>query len=91
MTPVPIAAEWQVVQEPAGLRVLVSNARQHFDEERLVTDVRQPPAAQGAAVPPVRVQRLEAIPRSGGGKAPLITPTIPRTARSGRLAMEPRL
>ena len=79
----PVPAEWQVVQEPAGLRGLVSNTRQHFEEERLVNDVRRALAGQGAAAPPVRVQRVEAIPRSAGGEAPLITSTIPRTARSG--------
>jgi hypothetical protein len=83
LTPVPIAAEWQVVQEPAGLRVLASNARQYFDEERLVDDVRRALAARGAVVPPVRVQPMEAITRSARGKAPLTTSTIPGDSAVG--------
>lgn len=78
-----VPAEWQVVQEPAGLRVLLSNVQGQFDEELLVDELRRALAAQGATVPPVWIQRVAAIPRNAGGKAPLIMSKMPERARSG--------
>jgi phenylacetate-CoA ligase len=74
----PVPAQWQVVQEPEGLRILLSNVRGEVDEGRLVDEVQRALVAQGAVAPPVRVQRVSTIPRSAGGKAPLIRSTVPR-------------
>jgi phenylacetate-coenzyme A ligase PaaK-like adenylate-forming protein len=79
----PVPAQWQLVQEPTGLRVLLSNVQGQFNEELLVDELQRAVAAQGAVVPPVRVQRVTSIPRNPGGKAPLITSTMPGMARSG--------
>ena len=63
---------WQVVQEDDGLRVLLSDMRSSFDDERLVATLRQALTEQGASVPLVEVQHVASIPKTAAGKAPLI-------------------
>jgi putative adenylate-forming enzyme len=63
---------WQVVQEADGLRVLLSGVRGAFEDEMLADTLRQTLAEQGAIVPRVEVQRVENIPKTAAGKAPLI-------------------
>ncbi len=65
------ASGWQVVQEQDGLQVLLSGASEGL-EATLLDALRQALAAQGAIVPPIRIQHVTAIPRSASGKAPLI-------------------
>jgi len=63
---------WQVLQEATGLRVLLSGVHGTLDDELLVDTVRQALAEQGAIVPHVEVQRVDSIPKTAAGKAPLI-------------------
>ena len=72
------AGEWQVVQEADGLDILLSGAPEGFSDEKLADDVRLALAAKGVRVPPIRVRRVPAIPRSATGKAPLIKSNLPR-------------
>ncbi len=68
---VPVAG-WQVIQEPERLRVLVVNPRDGFDADRLADRVHVALTAQGAALVPVVVDQVAAVPRTANGKAPLI-------------------
>ena len=63
---------WQVVQEADGLHVLLSGVRGEFGDEMLTVPLRQALAEQGAIVPHVEVQRVDSIPKTAAGKAPLI-------------------
>ncbi len=63
---------WQVVQEDDVLHVLLSGVRGEFEDEMLSATLRQALAEQGAIVPRVEVQRVESIPKTAAGKAPLI-------------------
>ena len=63
---------WQVVQEQDGLHVLLCGASERLEEATLLDAMQQALAAQGAVVPPIRIQRVVAIPRNANGKAPLI-------------------
>jgi phenylacetate-coenzyme A ligase PaaK-like adenylate-forming protein len=72
------AGEWQVVQDKDGLNILLSGAPQDFSDDGLVEELRRVLAAEGAAVPAIRVQHVPAIPRSATGKAPLIKSNLPR-------------
>ena len=66
--------EWQVLQEPTGLRVLVAGLQDEPGaEEALKARLSHELAAQGAVVPSIAVERVAAIPRGAAGKAPLIT------------------
>lgn len=71
------AGEWQVVQETDGLNILLSGTPEGFSDERLADDLRRALAAEGVLVPPIRVRRVPAIPRSATGKAPLIKSNLP--------------
>ena len=63
---------WQVVQETDGLHVLLSGVRGEFGDEMLAETLREALAEQGAIVPRLEVQRVESIPKTAAGKAPLI-------------------
>lgn len=78
------AGGWQVVQDAGGIKVLLSNVRDSFSAAELAEALRQALAAQGAAVPPVTVERVPAIPRSAGGKAPLIKSLANTAAHPGQ-------
>jgi phenylacetate-CoA ligase len=77
-------SSWQVVQEEAGLRILLSggpndgkNDAQNDGEDEvsdflLVDALVQALAAQKVAAPPITVQHLASIPKSATGKSPLI-------------------
>lgn len=75
---VPVAG-WQVIQKAEGLVVLLSGVRGELSDEKTVESLRRELEAQGVVVPPVRVQRVQAIPRGPTGKAPLVKST-PRQA-----------
>lgn len=66
------AGAWQIVQEPARVEVLLSGVRDGFDDAALAEALRRTLAAQGASVPPIRIQRVPGIPQRASGKAPLI-------------------
>jgi phenylacetate-CoA ligase len=66
------AGGWQVAKEREELNVLLSGVREGFADATLVDSLRRELEAQGALVPPVKVRRVPAIPRTTVGKAPLI-------------------
>lgn len=76
-------AEWQVIQEASGLRVLISYVHGAVDEADLADKLRQVILAQGAADVPIVIERVPEIPKAAGGKTPLILSRIPQLPRSG--------
>jgi hypothetical protein len=70
----PPAAAWQVIQEPARLRVRVAGTRPSFDPQAVTAGPHQALTMQQAAVPTIVVEQVAAIPRGRSGKAPLIRP-----------------
>jgi phenylacetate-coenzyme A ligase PaaK-like adenylate-forming protein len=74
------AAGWQIAQREDGhLDVLLARPRE-VDTEALATRLRSALTARGAVAPAVRIQTVDAIPRTPLGKAPLIvgpTTSIP--------------
>ena len=74
------AAGWQIAQRDDGhLDVLLAHPRE-VDTEALTTRLRSALTARGAVAPAVRIQTVNAIPRTPLGKAPLIvgpTTSIP--------------
>ena len=66
------ASGWQIVQEDAGLTVLLSGVRDEFADVTLADTLRQALIVQGAIAPPIMVRRVPAIPQTASGKAPLI-------------------
>jgi phenylacetate-CoA ligase len=71
------AGGWQVVQGSEGLTVLLSGVREDFADTILIDSLRRELETQGAIVPPVKVRRVPAIPRTTVGKAPLIKAHVP--------------
>lgn len=66
------AAAWQVVQCPDGLDILLERPRPEVDLEALGVAVARELSRIGLASIPVRVRRVESIPRTALGKAPLV-------------------
>ncbi len=66
------ASGWQIIQEADGLIVLLSGVPEAFDDDVLVSKLSSALVAQGARVPPIRLQHVAAIPKNAAGKAPLI-------------------
>jgi putative adenylate-forming enzyme len=66
------ASGWQVIQESDGLNVLLSGINAEFAEEVLVGELQKALGAQGVIIPAIKIQRVAAIPKTAGGKAPLI-------------------
>lgn len=73
---------WQVVQEQDGLTVLLSGVHAEFVEEKFADRLRQVLANQSVIAPPIKIQRVAIIPKTSGGKAPLIKSNRPRTSLS---------
>ncbi len=67
---------WQVIQGDDGLTLLLSGLRESFEDDILASQFRQALTKQGAVLPPITVQRVTAIPKGAGGKAPLIKSNI---------------
>ena len=64
---------WQVAQQSDnGLLVLLTGVRDGLADDALVDRLARSLAQEGAHVPYIRVQRVEAIPKTAAGKAPLI-------------------
>ncbi|WP_448072972.1 phenylacetate--CoA ligase family protein [Georgenia yuyongxinii] len=64
-------AGWQVVQESAGLRVLVT-APTRLDTPGLSTRLRLALESAGAAAVPLDVRQVHVLPRTALGKTPLV-------------------
>ena len=71
------ATQWQVVQEPASLDILLTGLAADFRDEAIAEPLRRELASRGAAAPEIRVRRVAAIPRGATGKAPLIRRQVP--------------
>lgn len=76
LEPVPVAA-WQVVEEPDGIRVLLAGPTADVVDSDVATGVRAALERAGISGVRVRVERVDAIPRTALGKAPLIR-ALPR-------------
>lgn len=63
---------WQVVQEAAGLRVLLSGVHGDVRDEWLTQALEQALLDQGALVSPIAMQHVDTIPKTAAGKAPLV-------------------
>jgi putative adenylate-forming enzyme len=69
---VPISG-WQVAQQADnGLVVLLTGMRDGLTDEALVEQLTRSLAQEGAHVPYIQVQRVNAIPKTAAGKSPLI-------------------
>lgn len=68
---VPVSA-WQVVEEPDGLRILLVGPTADVVDADVATGVRAALRRAGVSGVGVRVERVNAIPRTALGKAPLI-------------------
>jgi phenylacetate-CoA ligase len=63
---------WQVVQEADGLHILLAQVHGALDDRQIKSQVQDALAAKAAVVPPIQVQRVDAIPQTIAGKAPLV-------------------
>lgn len=66
------AAAWQVVHDDATITVLLAGEGTDLDGDRVAGALARELSGVGAAVPPISVKRVGAIPRTALGKAPLI-------------------
>jgi phenylacetate-CoA ligase len=71
---------WQVVQETDGLHILLAHVHGAFDDRQIENQVHNALAAQEAVVPPVQVHRVDAIPQTIAGKAPLVKSNLARAS-----------
>lgn len=66
------AREWQVIQEPTALRVLLARPDPSFDDDDLANNLRRELASVGAGETVIRIEHVEKVPRTAAGKAPLV-------------------
>lgn len=66
------AGEWQVVQQADAIQLVVARPGPGFDGGAVADSLTAAIRAAGALPPPITWARVDAIPRSGSGKAPLI-------------------
>lgn len=85
---IPVAA-WQVVEEPDGLTVLLAQPTDGVVAENVATSVRAALQQAGAAGIRVRVERVDAIPRTALGKAPLVRALRPERGADSPIATDP--
>jgi phenylacetate-CoA ligase len=71
MDTVPVTA-WQIVQVADGITILVVGLAEGSDPDRIARRVSEVLVRVGATEQPIRVERVDAIPRTVLGKAPLI-------------------
>jgi len=64
-------SEWQVIQDDGGLRILLGHARAVVPAQ-IVDRVTNELRGAGAIAPPIRVELVDAVPRTALGKAPLV-------------------
>ena len=67
---------WQIINDEQGLTVLLTATGENFSVTDTTQAIRTALAAQGVAVPEIRVQQVSSIPKSASGKTPLIKSTI---------------
>ena len=63
---------WQVVQNEAGVQVLLSGAQDGVNDAMLVDTLMRNLSAQNAVAPHISVHHVDVIPKNATGKAPLI-------------------
>lgn len=66
--------EWQIVQQPDGLRILLGGEPEELQDEAVIQALQRTLVIQGVDVPSIRIERVAAIPRNESGKATLIIP-----------------
>ena len=71
MDTVPVTA-WQIIQDADGLTILVVGLATDRDPDRIARSVGEALTRIGAAQTSIHVERVDAIPRTSLGKAPLI-------------------
>jgi putative adenylate-forming enzyme len=69
---------WQIIQDTAGLHILLLGASEQLRDEDVLVRVRQVLAGRGAQVPPLEVQRVSALVENAGGKIPMLISRLPR-------------
>lgn len=68
---------WQVRWDGARLAVLLAQVRNPFDDVALARRLGDELATRGFVSPPITVERVDAIPRTRAGKAPLVVSEAP--------------
>ncbi len=68
---------WQIVQQTDGLHILLAGVRDKIDDENLKSLVQKSLTLQGAIMPNVEIDRVEAIPQTIAGKTPLVKSNLP--------------
>lgn len=71
LEPLPVA-EWQIIQEPEKLRVLLRRPREFVDMDGIATVLTRALRDAGCAPPTVHVEIVETVMRTKLGKAPLM-------------------
>jgi phenylacetate-CoA ligase len=71
---------WQVVQETDGLHILLAQVHGTLDDSQIERSVKSALAAQEAVASPIQVQRVDAIPQTIAGKAPLVKSNLASTS-----------
>jgi hypothetical protein len=64
--------QWQIVQDPGRIRILVRPLHGHVEAQPLVDAVRDALYQQGASPMPVVVEEVATTPKASSGKTPLI-------------------
>lgn len=64
--------EWQIVQEPAALRVLLARPDPSLDVDVLATNLRRELRGVGVADAVINIEQVAQVPRTAAGKAPLV-------------------
>lgn len=71
---------WQVVQEADRLHILLARVHGELDDGQIESQVQSALTTQKVVVPPIQVQRVDAIPQTIAGKAPLVKSNLARTS-----------
>jgi len=71
---------WQVIQEVDGLHVFLVGASEKLSDEEVLGALRQMLSGRGLLVPPLQIQRVPALTRNAGGKAPMLISHVSRSA-----------
>ena len=66
------AAAWQIVHDSDGLTILLAGPAPGHNADGLAARVQRELGQLGVGDVPIRVERVDAIPRTALGKAPLI-------------------
>jgi putative adenylate-forming enzyme len=71
---------WQIVQGQGRLTLMLGGVRGSYTDDLIVKDILELLRKQGVILPAVTVQRVPAIPKGAGGKAPLFRSNLVRAA-----------